>query len=49
VRVAPDNRTAFVTLGADSAVKSIDLVDRKVNWTVPVGASSDGVWDGPKP
>lgn len=48
VRVAPDNRTAFVTLGADNAVASIDLVDRTVNWTVPVGASPDGVWYGPK-
>ena len=49
VKVAPDNRTAFVTLRADNAVASVDLVDRKVNWCVPVGASPDGVWYGPKP
>lgn len=49
VKIAADNRTAFVTLGADDAVASIDLVDRKVNWTVPVGSSPDGVWYGPKP
>jgi YVTN family beta-propeller protein len=49
VKIATDNRTAFVTLGADNAVASIDLVDRKVNWSVPVGSSPDGVWYGPKP
>lgn len=49
VKIANDNRTAFVTLGADNAVASIDLIDRKVNWTVPVGVSPDGVWYGPVP
>ncbi|HEY4303437.1 MAG TPA: YncE family protein [Gemmatimonadaceae bacterium] len=49
VKIAADNRTAYVTLGADNAVASIDLIDRKVNWSVPVGKSPDGVWYGPKP
>lgn len=49
VKIAPDNRTAYVTLGADNAVAAIDLVDRRVKWTAPVGASPDGVWYGPVP
>ena len=47
VKIAPDNRTAFVTLGAENAVAAIDLVDRKVLWKAPVGSSPDGVWYGP--
>jgi hypothetical protein len=46
---APDDRNACVTLGADNAVESIDLIDRKVNWSVPVGSSPDDVWYGPTP
>jgi hypothetical protein len=47
VKIAPDNRTAFVTLGATNMVAAIDLVERKVLWRAPVGASPDGVWYGP--
>jgi DNA-binding beta-propeller fold protein YncE len=47
VRSAPDNRTVFVTLGAENAVAAIDLVEKKVLWRAPVGASPDGVWYGP--
>jgi YVTN family beta-propeller protein len=49
VRIASDNRTAYVTLGADNSLASIDLVDQAVKWTVPVGKSPDGVWYGPAP
>lgn len=50
VKIAPDNRTVYVTLaGTANAVTAIDLVDRKVKWTAPVGTAPDGVWYGPKP
>ena len=49
VKIAPDNRTAFVTLGPQNAVAAVDLVDRKVLWTAPVGTAPDGVWYGPPP
>jgi YVTN family beta-propeller protein len=47
VKIAPDNRTVFVTLGTENAVAAIDLVEKKVLWKTPVGASPDGVWYGP--
>jgi YVTN family beta-propeller protein len=47
VKIAPDNRTAFVTVVPANAVAAIDLVDRRVLWTAPVGTAPDGVWYGP--
>lgn len=49
VRVAGDNRTAFVTLIDDDVVAAIDIVDMRVLMRVPVGAYPDGVGWGPKP
>jgi YVTN family beta-propeller protein len=47
VKIAPDNRTLFVTLGPENSLTAVDLVERKVLWTVPVGRAPDGVWYGP--
>jgi len=43
VFIAPDNRTAFVTFGADNSVGVIDLVERTLKTKFPVGSSPDGV------
>ena len=43
VIVAPDNRTAFVTVADSPAVVAIDLVEKRELMRVPVGASPDGV------
>ena len=45
VRIAPDNRTAWVTL-ADSSVAEVDIRELKVLRTVAVQASPDGVGVG---
>ena len=47
VTIAPDGRTAFVTLADDPAVGVIDLVERKLVRKIGVGASPDGVGYGP--
>ena len=47
VTIAPDGRTAFVTLADDPAVGVIDLVERKLVRKIGVGASPDGVAYGP--
>jgi YVTN family beta-propeller protein len=49
VFIAPDNRTAFVTFGADNSVGVVDLVDRTLKTKFPVGASPDGVAYGRPP
>jgi DNA-binding beta-propeller fold protein YncE len=49
VRIAPDDRTAFVTLGPEGAVLVLDLVDRRVIARHTVGAAPDGVAWGPQP
>ena len=43
VSIAPDSRTAFVTLNASSEVAVVDLETRAVLRRFPVGASPDGV------
>jgi YVTN family beta-propeller protein len=49
VSIAPDGRTAFVTLGGESSVAVVDPVGRKVVQRVTVGASPDGVASAPRP
>jgi YVTN family beta-propeller protein len=46
VIIAPDNRTAYVTLGRDNAVVGLDLATLKEIWRSPVGTSPDGVGFG---
>jgi len=47
VSIAPDSRTAFVTLGEGGAVAVVDLRDGTVKGRQSVGASPDGVAFGP--
>jgi len=47
VAIAPDGKTAFVTLAEGPAVGIVDLVGRKLLRKVGVGASPDGVAFGP--
>ena len=47
VTIAPDGKTAFVTLAEDPAVGVIDLVERKLVRKIGVGPSPDGVGFGP--
>lgn len=49
VNIAPDGRTAFVTLAGESRVGIIDLESRRLVRSIEVGASPDGVWYGPPP
>jgi YVTN family beta-propeller protein len=44
-----DNRTAFVTFGADNSVGVIDLSERTLKTRFPVGASPNGVAYGRAP
>ena len=43
VEIAPDNRTAFVTLGPENSVLVVDLVERTVLAEHRVGTAPDGV------
>ena len=47
VSIAPDSRTAFVTLADDPSVGIVDMTSHKLVRTIPVGASPDGVGYGP--
>jgi YVTN family beta-propeller protein len=47
--IAPDGKTAFVTLAADETMGVIDLEKRVLTRKVRVGTSPDGVWYGPVP
>jgi DNA-binding beta-propeller fold protein YncE len=49
VNIAPDGRTAFVTLAADETMGVIDLDARKLTRKIKVEKSPDGVWYGPAP
>jgi DNA-binding beta-propeller fold protein YncE len=49
VNIAPDGRTAVVTLAADETMGVIDLEARKLTRKVKVEKSPDGVWFGPVP
>lgn len=49
VFIAPDNRAAFVTFGADNSVGVIDLSDKTLKAKFPVAASPDGVAYGRAP
>ena len=49
VNIAPDGRSAFVTLAADETMGVIDLEARKLTRKIKVEKSPDGVWFGPVP
>lgn len=49
VNIAPDGKTAFVTLAADETMGVIDLEARKLTRKIKVEKSPDGVWYGPAP
>jgi YVTN family beta-propeller protein len=49
VNIAPDGKTAFVTLAADETMGVIDLETRKLTRKIKVQQSPDGVWYGPNP
>ena len=49
VSIAPDGKTAFVTLADDPSVGLVDMTAKKLVRTIPVGASPDGVGYGPTP
>jgi YVTN family beta-propeller protein len=49
VTIAPDGKTAFVTLAEDPSVGVVDLVERRLVRKIGVGASPDGVGYGPVP
>ena len=47
VTIAPDGKTAFVTLNSDRTVAVVDLTTRTILRKIGVGASPDGVGFGP--
>lgn len=47
VNIAPDGKSAFVTLAAEDAMGVVDLEARRLTRTVKVERSPDGVWFGP--
>ena len=49
VNIAPDGKSAFVTLAGDETMGVVDLEARKLTRAVKVGKSPDGVWFGPAP
>ena len=49
VNIAPDGKTAFVTLAADETMGVVDLEARKLTRRIKVEKSPDGVWFGPRP
>jgi YVTN family beta-propeller protein len=49
VNIAPDGKSAFITLAGDQAVAILDLETRKLTRKIGVGVSPDGVWYGPAP
>jgi YVTN family beta-propeller protein len=49
VSIAPDGKTAFVTLADDPSVGLVVMTTHKLVRTIPVGASPDGVGYGPTP
>jgi YVTN family beta-propeller protein len=49
VNIAPDGRTAFVTLATDETMGVVDLETHKLVRKVKVEKSPDGVWFGVAP
>ena len=47
LNIAPDGRTAFVTLAADETMGIVDLEARTLTRKIKVEKSPNGVWYGP--